>query len=259
MYRLPLVVCLIASVAVSQVVPVPWENAYSATGYAYTVAHDVCPAHGTGMVIAGACFSQNMETNSRIYILKLGEAGAVIWGNTYQISSNDVNIVWGISKASCGYVLAGETGTAQSQSAFVATIDQNGNNFTSGTIQGECAVEAVQMENQQGYIVLGRTDTEQEHSYVFVDKVSNSLTQIPRPAWNRWVHSETPDVHSYAYCNSIVEIPSGYGPNLGNHIALCFGRGYESTPAYSWVGLLHPQGTVLVSGLEASSTGAGYF
>ncbi len=200
-----------------------------------------------------------METNSRIYILKLNELGTVVWGNTYQVSSNDVNIAWGISQTSSGYVLAGETGASQNHSAFIATIDQNGNNFTSGIIQGECAVEAIQMENQQGYIVLGQTDTEQERSYVFIDKVTNSLTQIPRPAWNRWVHSETPDVHSYAYCNSIVEIPSAYGPALGNHIALCFGRGYEDSGEKSMVGLLHPQGTVLVSELEASSTGAGYF
>ena len=254
MYRLIVLVCLIASVAISQVAPVEfWENAYSASGYGYTVAHDVCPAHGTGMVIAGSCFSQDMEINSRIYILKLNELGTAVWGNTYQVSSNDVNIAWGISQTSSGYVLAGETGDSQNQSAFIATINPDGNNFTSGTIQGECAVEAIQMENQLGYIVLGQTDTEQERSYVFVDKVDNTLNQIPWPAWNRWVHSETPGVHSYAYCNSIVEIPSAYGPDLGNHIALCFGRGNESAPAYSMVGLLHPQGTVLVSGLEASS------
>ena len=260
MHRLIVPVCLVASVAVSQVAPVEfWENAYSAAGYGYTVAHDVCPAHGTGMVIAGSCFSQDMENNSRIYILKLDETGAFVWGNTYQVGSNDVNIAWGISETSSGYVIAGETGASHSRSAFIATIDLDGNNFTSGIIQGECAVEAVQTENQLGYIVLGQTDTEQEHSYVFVDKVDNTLNQVSSPDWSRWVHSEILDVHSYAYCNSIVEIPSNYGPDLGNHIALCFGRGNESTQAFSWVGLLHPQGTVLVSQLEASSTGSTSF
>ncbi|MCK5787229.1 MAG: hypothetical protein KAH54_11825 [Candidatus Sabulitectum sp.] len=264
MYGLIVPVCLIASVAISQVAPVEfWENAYSAAGYGYTVAHDVCPAHGTGMVIAGSCFSQDMEINSHIYILKLDETGTVVWENTYQITSNDVNIAWGISQTSSGYVLAGETGDSQNQSAFIATINPDGNNFTSGTIQGECAVEAIQMENQLGYIVLGQTDTEQDRSFVFIDKVDNFLTQIPRPAWNRWVHTEFGEssqrINSYSYCNSIVEIPSAYGPDMGNHIALCFGRGNENTPANSMVGLLHPQGTVLVSSLEASSTGAGYF
>lgn len=254
MNRLSLLPCLIAYAAFSQVAPLPWENAYSASGYGYTTAHDVCPAHGSGMVIVGSCFSQDMESSSRIYALKLSETGTVIWGNAYQVGNNDVNIGWGVSRTSTGYVLAGETGTAGNRSAFIATIDQNGSSFTSGIIQGECAVEVVQMESQQGYIILGQTDTEQEHSYVFVDKVNNYLVQIPSPSWNRWVHSETPDVHSYAYGNSIIEIPSDYGPDLGNHIALCFGRGNDSSPEKSMLGLLNPRGSLL-----ASSTGADYF
>ncbi len=273
MNRSAWLICCIVSVAFSQVSsstpgatelgtepePVPWENSYSAAGYAYTVPHDVCPAHNSGMVIAGSCFSADMESNSLIYIFHLSEYGNVVWSNTYRITTSGVNIAWSISKTSTGFVLAGETGSSQNRQAFVATIDQNGGSFTSGIIDGECAVEAVQMQNCDGYIVMGQTDTEQEHSYIFVDKVNNNLSQIQWPDWSRWVNDRDPDMHSYAYCNSIVEIPSDYGPDLANHIALCFGRGYEGNAVTSMVGLLHPQGTVMTPDLEASSTGAGYF